>query len=61
MAHHHGDVTQRPSARPVCQTILPTCLCLCGAACFYERANTVGEDGHFHCERCGRRYSMGGG
>lgn len=37
-----------------------TGVCLCGAAYYYERATRIGEHGHFHCRRCGRRYRMSG-
>lgn len=30
--------------------------CFCGAAVWYVRPHEVGERGHFHCRRCGRRY-----
>jgi hypothetical protein len=35
-----------------------TGLCVCGAAYFFEQGG-AGVPGHFHCHRCGRRYSLG--
>ncbi len=30
--------------------------CVCGRAPFFQRSGVVGQPGHFHCRRCGRRY-----
>jgi len=41
-----GRLTADPSMR----------CCVCGAALWYVRARVIGEEGHFHCRRCGARY-----
>ena len=32
--------------------------CVCGRVPFFVRSGVIGQPGHFHCRRCGRRYSF---